>query len=151
MNSKTLLLVVIVLGAITAGVYTCKEFNRKPADLVRAKPAFSVDANDLLQEFSSNDSTANKKYLGKIVTVKGIIKKIDHDEDGYYTLVLGDSARPSSVFCAMDTIYGKDASKLLPISSVSVKGYFIGFEKDETGLLGSDVKLNRCVIDNQAH
>jgi len=32
-----------------------------------------------------------------------------------------------------------------------VKGYIIGYEKDETGLLGSDVKLNRCVVDKQAH
>jgi len=151
MNGKTLLLVVMVLAAITAGVYTCKEFNRKPANLVKAKPAYTVQAIDLLQEFNSNDSNANKKYLGKIVTVKGLIKKIDQDDDGYYTVVLGDSAQPSSVFCAMDTIYGKDAAKLQPISSVSVKGYFIGFEKDETGLLGSDVKLNRCVIDKQAH
>jgi len=151
MNGKTLLLVVMVLAAITAGVYTCKEFNRKPANLVKAKPAYTVQAIDLLQEFNSNDSNANKKYLGKIVTVKGLIKKIDQDDDGYYTVVLGDSVQPSSVFCAMDTIYGKDAAKLQPISSVSVKGYFIGFEKDETGLLGSDVKLNRCVIDKQAH
>ena len=151
MNGKSLLLVVMVLAAITAGVYTCKEFNRRPANLVRAKPAYEVQVTDLLHEFSNNDSSANKKYLGKIVTVSGQIKKIDYDEDGYYTVVLGDSMQPSSVFCAMDTVYGRDASKLQPVSSVSVKGYFIGFEKDETGLLGSDVKLNRCVIEKEAH
>ena len=151
MNGKTLLLVVMVLAAVTAGVYTCKEFNRKPRDLVKARSSYTVEALELLREFNSNDSTANRKYLGKIVTVKGVIKKIEQDDDGYYTVILGDSAEPSSVFCAMDTIYGKDAAKLQPISSVSVKGYFIGFEKDETGLLGSDVKLNRCVIDKQAH
>ena len=151
MNGKSLLLVVMVLAAVTAGVYTCKEFNRKPANLARAKAAYIVQAIDLLNEFSTNDSSANRKYLGKIVTVKGQIKKIDHDEGGYYTLVLGDSTQPSSVFCAMDTLYGKDAAKLQPISSISVKGYLIGFEKDETGLLGSDVKLNRCVIDKEGH
>ena len=151
MTSKSLLLIVMVILAITAGVYTCKEFNRKNPDLTRVKPAYTVSASDLIREFAQNDSSANKKYLGKIVTVKGLIKKINNDDDGYYTLVLGDSSEPASVFCAMDTLHGKDAANLKPVSSVSVKGYFIGYEKDETGLLGSDVKLNRCVIEKQAH
>jgi hypothetical protein len=151
MSGKNILLIVIVLCAITAGVFTCKEFNRKPPNLAKAKAAYIVEAGDLIDEFTLNDSGANKKYLGKVVTVTGQIKKVDKDEDGYLTVILGDSAKPSSVFCAMDTVYGKDAANLQPISSVRVKGYFIGFEKDETGLLGSDVKLNRCVIDKQAH
>jgi uncharacterized ion transporter superfamily protein YfcC len=150
MSSKTLLLTLMVLAAITAGVFTCKEFNRKNRDLANVKPAYVVNATELINEFAADDSIANKKYLGKVVTVKGQIKKINQDEDGYYTLMLGDTAGMSSVLCAMDTTHFKNAANLPPISSVTVKGYFIGFDKDETGLLGSDVKLNRCVIDNRA-
>jgi uncharacterized protein (UPF0333 family) len=151
MSSKSLLLVVMVLGAITAGVFTCKQFNRTNADLAKVKPAFTVEASAIIKEFNENDSSANKKYLGKVVTVTGQIKKVDRDDDGYYMLVLGDTTNPSSVFCAMDTSHMKNAANLAEISSVSVKGYFIGFEKDETGLLGSDVKLNRCVLEKQPH
>ena len=151
MSSKTLLLVVMVVAAIMAGVYTCREFNRKNANVASLKPAYEVQASDLIKEFNENDSNATKKYLGKIVTVKGQIKKINHDEEGYYTIFLGDSAGLSSVLCAMDTTHRVDAANLNQTSSVSVKGYFIGYEKDETGLLGSDVKLNRCVIEKQAH
>ena len=151
MSRKTLLLIVMVMAAITAGIYTCREFNRKNPSVSRFKAAYEVQASDLIREFNENDTSANKKYLGKIVTVKGQIKKIDQDEDGYYTIILGDSAGLSSVLCAMDTTHKLDAAKLKTISSVSVKGYFIGFEKDETGLLGSDVKLNRCVIEKKAH
>ena len=151
MSRKTLLLIVMVLAAITAGVYTCREFNRKNESISKLKPAYEVQALDLIREFTENDSSANKKYLGKIVSVKGQIKKIDHDTEGFYTISLGDTDVLSSVLCAMDTTHNMDAAKLKTISSVSVKGFFIGFEKDETGLLGSDVKLNRCVIEKQAH
>ena len=151
MSSKSLLLIVMVLGAITAGIFTCKQFNRKNRDLSKVKPAFVLQANELIGEFEKDDTSANKKYLGKVVTVQGVLKKIDHDESGYYTLSLGDTATLSSVLCTMDTSHVVDASNLKPVSSISVKGYIIGYEKDETGLLGSDVKLNRCVVDKQAY
>ena len=151
MRSKALPLVVMVLAAIAAGVYTCREFNRKNANVEKLKPAYEVQAVDLINELKENDSAAIRKYLGKLLTVKGQIKKIDHDDEGYYTLVLGDSTGQSSVVCAMDTTRQVDAANLNKISSVSVKGYFIGFEKDETGLLGSDVKLNRCIVQKQVH
>jgi hypothetical protein len=151
MSSKYVLLIVLVLAAIIAGVYTCREFNRKNPDLSKVKSAYELKASDLIKEFDENDSSANKKYLGKIVTVKGQLKRVDQDAEGYYTIILGDTAGQSSIICTMDTTYKMDAANLKPISSVSVKGYFIGFEKDETGLLGSDVKLNRCVLDKKAH
>jgi tRNA_anti-like len=151
MSRKSLLLIVMVLAAITAGVYTCREFNRKNVNISKVKPAYVVQASDLIQEFIEDDSSANKKYLGKIVSVKGLIKKIDHDKEGYYTIILGDTAGLSSVLCAMDTTHNMDAANLKTISSVSVRGIFIGFEKDETGLLGSDVKLNRCVLEKRVY
>ena len=151
MSSKYVLLIVLVLAAIIAGVYTCREFNRKNPDLSKVKSAYELNASDLIKEFNENDSSANKKYLGKIVTVKGQLKRVDQDAEGYYTIILGDTAGQSSIICTMDTTYKMDAANMKPISSVSVKGYFIGFEKDETGLLGSDVKLNRCVLDKKAH
>ena len=151
MSSKVLLLVVMVLAAIAAGVYTCREFNRTNPTVEKMKPAYVIQASELINEFNANDSSAIKKYLGKVVTVKGQIKKIDHDQDGYYTIVLGDTSELSSVLCAMDTLHKVDAADLNKISSVSVKGYFISFERDETGLLGSDVKLNRCIVQKPAH
>jgi hypothetical protein len=147
MSRKGLLLIVMVLVAIAAGVYTCREFNRKNANVSELKAAYEVQASDLIKEFSNNDSAATKKYLGKIVSVNGHVKKIEHDADGFYTLILGDSTEPSSVLCAMDTTERVDASNLHNASSLKIRGFFIGFEKDETGLLGSDVKLNRCIIE----
>lgn len=76
----------------------------------------------------------------------GNVKAIEKDEKGYYTIVLGDSQSLSSVRCSMDTTHNQDAAHLTNGSSATVRGSCNGFNKDESGLLGSDVILNYCVI-----
>ena len=122
-----------------------KEYNRKNQDLINVKVDIKISAVDLINEYEANDSSSNQKYLGKIVEVDGNIKKIETDDKGFYTVVLGDTSSLSSVRCSMDSTHQKDAAKLAAGSSTTVRGSCTGFNKDELGL-GSDVYLNRCVI-----
>lgn len=146
MSVKRVIIIVVVVTIASGAFYGYKEFNRKNENLANIKPTYSVKANGLINEFANNDSASIQKYLGKVIVVEGLIKKIDKDEEGFVTVVLGDTAEMSSVRCAMDSLQFADASNLKPASSIKVKGYFTGYEKDDTGILGSDVKLNRCVI-----
>jgi len=146
MSRKLTIAIAVLLVLAAFGIYGWKEYHRRNTDLAEVTASFNVHANDLIREFEANDSAATKKYIGKVVAVEGQLKKIDKDEEGFYTMVLGDSSSMSSVRCAIDSAHASDASGLQPLSSVKVKGYFTGYEKDETGLLGSDVKLNRCVV-----
>ncbi|MGB8190443.1 MAG: hypothetical protein WCF67_00930 [Chitinophagaceae bacterium] len=147
MNAKKIIIVVVVLAAAGAGIYGWNEFNRKNQDLSDVKAVHSLQATALISEFNANDSSANAKYLGKVVAVEGMVKNIDKDEEGKYTVVLGDTADMSAVRCSMDSVYAANATSLQRGESVKVKGVFTGFKKDETGLLGSDVEMNRCVIE----
>ena len=147
MNKKTIIILIAVIAIAAAGLYAWKEFNRKNEDLTEVKAAFIVNANGLINEFTQNDSASNAKYLGKIVTVEGVVKKVENDDYGHHTIVLGDSVNMSSVRCAVDSTHAADATVLQRGQSVKIKGFFTGFKKDETGLLGSDVELNRCVIE----
>ena len=122
-----------------------KEYNRTNIDLNNVKADIKISAVDLIHEYEANDSSSNQKYLGKIVEVDGNIKKIETDDKGFYTVVLGDTSSLSSVRCSMDSTHQKDAAKLVVGSSGTVRGSCTGFNKDELGL-GSDVILNRCVI-----
>jgi hypothetical protein len=146
MSLKRVIIIVVVVAIAGAAYYGYKEYTRKNEDLSEAAATFSVKANELIREFESNDSVSTKKYLGKVIEVEGMTKKIEKDDEGFVTVVLGDSTNMSSVRCAMDSLHRNDASNLAISSSIKVKGYFTGYEKDETGILGSDVKLNRCVI-----
>lgn len=121
------------------------EFNRTNKDILSVKADTKISAMNLIHEYEANDSASNQKYLGKIVEVDGNVKEIKADDNGFYTIVLGDTSSLSSVRCAMDSTHQKDAAKLVPGSSTTVRGSCTGFNKDELGL-GSDVILNRCVI-----
>jgi energy-coupling factor transporter transmembrane protein EcfT len=139
--------VVIVIILVTAfGVWKgLKEYNRTNEDLSTVKADIKISTVDLIHDYEANDSAADQKYLGKVIEINGSIKKIEADEKGYYTVVLGDTTTLSSVRCSMDTVHNKDAALLITGSSAILKGACTGFNKDEMGL-GSDVILNRCVI-----
>jgi hypothetical protein len=146
MSLKRVIIIVVVVAIAGGAYYGYKEFNRKNEDLAGVAPTYIVKANDLIGEFANNDSVSINKYLGKVIGVDGLLKKVEKDDEGFVTIVIGDTTDMSSVRCAMDTLHFKEASNLKPFSSISVKGYFTGYEKDDTGILGADIKLNRCVI-----
>ena len=49
----------------------------------------------------------------------------------------------------MDTIHAADAANMTTGSSATVRGSCNGFNKDETGLPGSNVILNFCAVINK--
>jgi len=140
------LLTVLILVGGAFGIWKgLKEYNRTNEDLGNVEADVKIPVLQFIKEYETNNSAANEKFLGKVVETVGNIKKIEKDEKGYYTLVLGDSTNPSSVRCSMDTAHNGDAAHLEAGSSAIVRGACTGFNKDELGL-GSDVILNRCAI-----
>jgi len=144
-KNKRLISTLIILNVGLGAWLGISEYNRTNKDISNVKADIKITGTDLIHEYETNDSLANKKYLGKIIETSGNVKDIKKDETGYYTVVLGDTANMSSVRCSMDTVHQKDAAILTPGSSATVRGYCTGFNKDDLGL-GSDVILNRCVI-----
>jgi|GEM_PF-203959 len=144
---KLVLPVVVLTGfAIGFGAWNgLREYNRTNKDLVTVEADVKISTADLIREYEANDSVADQKYLGKVIEIDGNIKKIEQDEKGYYTVVLGDANGPSTVRCSMDTVHNEDASHLKAGSSATVRGACTGFNKNEMGL-GSDVILNRCAV-----
>ena len=149
MSVKRLIIIVVVVAIAGGAFYGYKEFTRKNADLTGVKATYTLKAGDLISEFANDDSVAIRKYLGKVISVEGILKKLDKDEEGFVTAVIGDTSEISSVRCAMDSLHLKEATNLKLYSSVNIKVYFTGYEKDETGMFGSDLKLNRCVLKKE--
>lgn len=146
MSRRTYIILAVLAVAAAIGSYAWREFNRTNENLSGVRPAATVNAAALIGEFEANDSAANARYLGKIVQVDGMVKQVDKDDEGKYTVVLGDTASMSSVRCAMDSTYASAAASLQRGAPVKIKGAFTGFKRDDTGLLGSDVEMNRAVI-----
>lgn len=142
-KSLFILLAILLIGG-TIALYAYKEYDRKPVDTSVVSPDFISDAKNLLAEFQSNDSVASKKYNDKVLQVEGLVKEIVKDENGFYSISLGDSTSMSSVRCSMDSIFNGDAEKVIKGKNVSIKGVCSGYNADE--LLGSDLILVRCNI-----
>ena len=131
--------------ALIIGGYAWKEYHRANPDVSNLKTDYETTAQQLLGEFQQDESSADKKYLGKIILVRGELKLVEKDADGFYTVVIGESGDPSSIRCAMDSIHNSDAASLRVNSSIKMKGIVTGFNKDELGL-GSDIILTRSVV-----
>ena len=148
MKRKTIfrnsLLLILILGSIAA-YFAYREYNRKTENVDKLDAAFELTSDALIQEFTENEKAATEKYSGKVLQVDGLLKTMDVDDKGYITVVLGNSASPSSVRCSIDTLFTIEKNNLQPNTPVTVKGICTGFNADELGL-GADVLLNRCII-----
>lgn len=145
MSGKKNILIAVLLVVIAGIIYIYREYNRMNLDVAREKSAFSVDAMELIKAFDDNDSLASRKFVGKIISVTGLVKNMNQDERGYYTINLGDSASLSSVRCSVDSMYTNLATSVKPGMKIKVKGNCTGYNEDE--LLGLDVIVNRCVLE----
>jgi hypothetical protein len=140
---KTRYKILLVVFVLLAGLawYGYSELKRTNADLQDAAPEQTVDAVALINAFVSDTALAGRNYIDKTILVKGMVKSVD--TSGIITL--GDSGEMSSVQCTMDKRHQVDYNSLRPGTVVSIKGKCNGYQADE--LLGTDVKLNFCVLD----
>jgi hypothetical protein len=146
MQRRTIIILVIVVALLLSFIYGWNEYHRESKSLNSVEAAFSSDAAQLISEFESNDAAAEKKYLGKVLEVKGKVKQVEKDSDGNYTVVLGSASGMSAIRCSMDSTINNELVNIQEGDEVAIKGNFTGYQKDETGLLGSDIQLNRAVV-----
>lgn len=151
MKKKKILLtaaIVIAVVAIAGTIYAYKEYNRKGVDIADAKATYSNTSSELIEAFTSDEKSSNAKYLSKVVEITGEVKKIDTDEKGFPTLILGEANSMSSVRCSLDSLYTNSAANIIVGQKISVKGICTGFIADEMGI-GSDVILTHCIAQKK--
>jgi hypothetical protein len=138
------LIIVVLAGSL---LFAYREYNRKRSDTADLTARYILSGNELIKAFTSDEKAANAKYLDKIIALNGIVKSVDQDEQGAFTVIVGDSASMSSVRCSMDSSHNAEAEGLKAGFSLTLKGICTGFNSDE--LLGSDVLMNRCSVSKQ--
>jgi hypothetical protein len=147
MSKKKIIIICILLVMAAVAIYAYREYHRTNASLTSIEADYTMQATELANEFVSNDSVADNKYRNKILAVQGVVKAVDRSE-GDCTIVLGDTTDMApSVRCILDSTHAASGATFKRGDRVIIKGAITGFKKDETGLLGSDVELNRCVVD----
>ena len=145
MRKKLIIISAILLAILAGGWYAYSEYTRKVKSLSRVSADFAVKSDELLTEFETNEAQSNQKYLGKIISVTGRLRSVEDNGSGSYFLILGSENSISSIRCSMDSTVKDGVKKLIAGSIIKVKGACTGYTSDE--LLGSDIILNRCVIE----
>jgi hypothetical protein len=147
MRFRTLIILFIIIALLFAGVYGWNEYHRGTKSLDNVTAAYTVKAEEFINEFEKGEAGTEKKYLGKVIAVRGVVKGIDKDSDENYTIVLGSPAGMSAIRCSMDSTINRQLADIKEGEEIAIKGTFTGYQKDETGLLGSDIQLNRAVLN----
>lgn len=148
MKRKRVKIILTIIAILLAGggLYAWREFTRKVKDLTYVKAGIRTEAAALIKAFETDEAKGNTSFLDKIIAVKGNIRTVEKSAAGHYTVILGTENDMSSIRCAMDSVHQLDVASLSAGSVITMKGACTGFNKDE--LLGSDVILNRCVVEN---
>ena len=144
MKRKKEILIGLGIITLTVAIYGYQEYTRRNIDLAYGEADYNSQVKTLIKEFEENEKAANEKFLDKIIAVTGVLKEIIKDDKGYYTAVMGDVNSMLSIRCSMDSDHQHDSALLKEGNNITIKGICTGFNADE--LLGSDVILNRCII-----
>ena len=143
-NFLRYILLPLLLILAAAAIYFYIAYNRTHKDTSRLRTDYTVSATGLIREFETGNASANKKYWDKVLEVEGVVKALIRDDNGFYTIVLGDMASLSSVRCSIDSMHQADAAIVEKGKQVTIKGICTGFNEDP--LLGSDIILVRSMV-----
>ena len=144
---KRSILVLLVIIVLAGAWYAYRLYTAKVPSLTEVKADARISATELISAFEKDSASANKQYLGKVLEVSGNVKSIEKESA---TVSLGNTESNSSVRCSIDSAFVKDIATLNPGSAITIKGNCTGFMADEMGMgLGSDVQLNRCVLEKK--
>ncbi|MES2863322.1 MAG: hypothetical protein V4666_04330 [Bacteroidota bacterium] len=116
--------VVLMVGLFLVYKYLYHEHR----DIATEAPSFSVTVNQLLKEFTENETKANSKYLDKSINIKGKITSVDNANK---TIVLDEK-----VFVMLTT-----PTDIKMNSEISVQGRLIGYDS-----LLEEIKLDQAQI-----
>lgn len=130
-KNKILIASAVTLLLIVSGVYFFYGYLFKESrNIISEKPALSISAAQLAQDYASNGQKSDSLYLNKTIEITGIVTKVN---DSSVTLA-------NNVFCLFNDKIKKDLLE----RSVAVKGKCIGYDD-----LFQEVKLDQCSINKQ--
>ena len=89
------------------------------------KADYTLSSGELIKEFMTNDTAANKKYLEKVLAVSGPVKSVDIATDSSSTIEFADSTGSYAIFSVEKNQLNK-MKMIKPGDPVSVKGVCSG-------------------------
>jgi hypothetical protein len=137
---KKIIYIILIIVILSIGGAVYYVFNKPQRKAEGEEAAFSLKADQLFKEYESNDSLANRKYLDKVVEVKGSITNVQIDQKGEIVLILDEKDGMAGIACSIDEGSKEKAKNLKAGQNISIKGICTGGD----AMFG--VTLNRCAV-----
>lgn len=122
----------LILIGLGIGFYM---FNKKVPTLESTTPDFVVTANDLFDEFDTNETEALKKYENKVIEVTGEVISVKNGENDSNIILEAEMAMAGGVNCSFKYAQENEIEKG---TVVTIKGQCQGYLMD--------VVLNNCYL-----
>jgi hypothetical protein len=138
MSKRSAVLISILIILVVGGVIVYKIWN-KPFNDPLEGDAIKITAIQLFNDFSTNEASAQKKYVpeklgDKKVEITGEIKEIGKNEDGEIFYILKTPDEMFGVKCIMDK--GEEIKNAKVGDAITIRGFCDGYNMD--------VIVNRC-------
>ena len=132
-----ILLILLTLGLIIYGYFYGASDRTIPTAAV--KNAIPVTATDLIRLSNKDEAQFNHQYLNKVLSVRGVIRRIRKSRSGITVLLEGHPATPEAVSCTLDTLYNRSYPEWKTGDSCTIQGNCAGLLKD--------IILIQCIIE----
>jgi predicted histidine transporter YuiF (NhaC family) len=130
----------IALVAIAGLLVAFFIYNKPHENIKRTSPAYEMAASEIYAAYEEDESTANEKYLDKVISVSGEVLQSKTTEEGIVSVTLDGGAMLGGVICQLDELSEHSRTEFEVGEKATFKGKC-------TGML-MDVVLVRCVEVN---
>lgn len=136
-----LLLGAFVVGIIGIALIYVFIYNKPHPNYEKMVPQFTLNAQELFDSYKNNKPSAEKKYNGKLLEIKGKLEQVEsQDSITIAVFIFGHGMfGDEGIRCTMIPKFNEDAKKLIPQGNIRIKGYCTGYND-------SDVILEQCSI-----
>jgi hypothetical protein len=131
-----ILLLLFTIGLLLYGYF----YRISEASTVEiAKASIPVNVNDLIWLSEKDEAQFNHQYLYKVLSVRGVIRKVKRSRSGINVLLGGHPALSQFISCNLDTLYNVRQPDIHTGDSCTIQGSCAGCLKD--------VVLLQCIIE----
>lgn len=134
MRKKFILVGLIIILLIAGWIFHL--FTESRPGLANIQADVSINADELYNQFQADEAAANKKYLDKVIEVKGTVTDIEQTDSTLSIELKGTDI--GGVNCGITDVTNKKLS-FQKGSTISIKGRCSGFLMD--------VNMVDCVIE----
>lgn len=136
---KTLLFLALAF-VIAAGAFAYRAYNKPHRNTHHEEPAYTLQAAELFAEYEKDEAAANRRYLDKLLLVKGSLSAVSHATDSTSSISLATDDNLFGINCQL---LPEEAQKLKDLKEgdpVQVKGICTGKLLDVVLVRGVIVK-----------